>query len=133
MNNYSKQREIILEVIKRNRIHPTAEQIYKLVTKQEPKISKSTIYRNIGILLETGVIQKIKIDSGADRYDYIDTPHYHAICRKCGEVYDFEYDFNKKEIENAIIKKSKIEFQVENITIQGICVNCKSNQKKKEE
>ena len=35
MNNYSKQREIILEVIKNNRTHPTAEEIYILVTKKK--------------------------------------------------------------------------------------------------
>ena len=51
MNNYSKQREIILEVIKNNRTHPTAEEIYILVTKKEPKISRSTVYRNINILV----------------------------------------------------------------------------------
>ena len=47
MNNYSKQREIILEVIKNNRTHPTAEEIYILVTKKEPTISRSTVYRKI--------------------------------------------------------------------------------------
>ena len=51
MNNYSKQREIILEVIKNNRTHPTAEEIYILVTKNEPKISRSTVYRNINIFI----------------------------------------------------------------------------------
>ena len=55
MNNYSKQREIILEVIKNNRTHPTAEEIYILVTKKEPKISRSTVYRNINILVEKGI------------------------------------------------------------------------------
>ena len=45
MNNYSKQREIILEVIKENRIHPTAEEIYNILIKKEPQISKSTVYR----------------------------------------------------------------------------------------
>ena len=71
MNNYSKQREIILEVIKNNRTHPTAEEIYILVTKKEPKISRSTVYRNINILVEKGIIEKITIATGPDRYDYL--------------------------------------------------------------
>ena len=43
MNNYSKQREEILEVIKENKMHPTAEKIYQLVIRKNPKISKSTV------------------------------------------------------------------------------------------
>ena len=71
MNNYSRQREIILETLKEVNIHPTAEELYKLVNRKYPKISKSTVYRNINILVESNVIRKIKMISGADRFDYI--------------------------------------------------------------
>ena len=52
-NNYSKQREIVLETIKKTYTHPTAEQIYEMVSKVDSKISKSTVYRNINILGES--------------------------------------------------------------------------------
>ena len=58
-NNYSKQREIILEVIKNTRIHPTIEEIYEMVKKVDYKISKSTVYRNVKILAENDAIKKI--------------------------------------------------------------------------
>ena len=61
MNNYSKQREAILDVMKENRTHPTAEEIYKLVLEKEPQISKSTVYRNINILVDLGKIRKLNI------------------------------------------------------------------------
>ena len=98
MNNYSKQREIILEVIKNNRTHPTAEEIYILVTKKEPKISRSTVYRNINILVEKGIIEKITIATGPDRYDYLYEEHYHAICKVCGKAFDFYYKFEKDNL-----------------------------------
>ena len=62
MNNYSRQREIILETLKEVNIHPTAEELYKLVNRKYPKISKSTVYRNINILVEyvKNVIQNKK-------------------------------------------------------------------------
>ena len=98
MNNYSRQREIILETLKEVNIHPTAEELYKLVNRKYPKISKSTVYRNINILVESNVIRKIKMLSGADRFDYICKEHYHAICEKCGKVFDFDYSFNKNQV-----------------------------------
>ncbi len=48
MNNYSKQREIILETFKYLN-HPTAEQIYDKVHQDNPTISKSTVYRNLNV------------------------------------------------------------------------------------
>ena len=126
MSNYSKQREVILDVIKNNRIHPTAEEIYNLVVNEEPKISKSTVYRNINILVEQGVIQKITMATGPDRYDYLHEEHYHAICEVCGEVFDFCYDFEKEKIIKSIKQQTNINIDVNSITVNGICEKCKS-------
>lgn len=126
MSNYSKQREVILDVIKNNRIHPTAEKIYNLVVKEEPKISKSTVYRNINILVEQGVIQKITMATGPDRYDYLHEEHYHVICKVCGEVFDFCYNFEKEKIIKSIKQQTNMNIEVNSITVHGICENCKS-------
>ena len=131
MNNYSKQREIILDVLKQNLIHPTAEDIYQLVIKRNPQISKSTVYRNINILVDLGKIQKISLSTGPDRYDYLYKKHYHAICDKCGEVYDFYYDFDMNQISDEL-HKEEIKMDVSKIEIHGICENCKSKINKEE-
>ena len=133
MNNYSKQREAILEVIKENLIHPTAEEIYELVIKKEPQISKSTVYRNINILFELGEIKKIKAAIGPDRYDYSYKKHSHIICEKCGKIFDFRYDFDNKNISKKAIEQIGKKFDIDNIVIYGICENCKSKNKIKEE
>ena len=126
MNNYSRQREIILETLKEVNIHPTAEELYKLVNRKYPKISKSTVYRNINILVESNVIRKIKMLSGADRFDYICKEHYHAICEKCGKVFDFDYSFNKEELKEIIKNQTGIITDADNIAIYGICEECNS-------
>ena len=133
MNNYSKQRETILTTIKENLIHPTAEEIYELVIKKEPNISKSTVYRNINILMDLGKIRKIKITTGPDRYDYIYDEHSHVICGKCGRIFDFYYNFNQNEIAKNIQNQLKTNVSIDNITIYGICDKCKSKNKNKEE
>ena len=126
MNNYSRQREIILETLKEVNIHPTAEELYKLVNRKYPKISKSTVYRNINILVQSNVIRKIKMLSGADRFDYICKEHYHAICEKCGKVFDFDYSFNKEELKEIIKNQTGIITDADNIAIYGICEECNS-------
>ena len=108
MNNYSRQREVILDVVKNSRIHPTAEEIYNLVIQEEPKISRSTVYRNINILVEQGAIRRISMATGSDRYDYLHKEHYHVICKVCGKVLDFYYDFEKENIIESIKQQTNI-------------------------
>ncbi len=130
MNNYSKQREAILDVMKQNREHPTAEEIYTLVLEKEPQISKSTVYRNINILVELGEIKKLNMAVGPDRYDYLYQEHSHAICEKCGSIFDFYDVFNKDKLSNELLKQIENNMDINSITIYGICENCKSKNKK---
>lgn len=127
MNNYSKQREAILEVMKQNRVHPTAEEIFDLVKEKEPQISRSTVYRNINILVDLGQIKKIKMTVGPDRYDYLYEEHSHMICEKCGKLFDFYYDFNKGELTKELLEQIGMNIDIDSITIYGICEDCKSN------
>ena len=130
MNNYSKQREAILDVMKENRTHPTAEEIYKLVLEKEPQISKSTVYRNINILEKKKKIRKLNMTVGPDRYDYLYKEHSHAICEKCGKIFDFYYDIDKDKISNELLKQIEKNIDINSIIIYGICEDCKSNNKK---
>ena len=129
MNNYSKQREEILEILKNNPIHPTAEQIYKIVVEKGLKISKSTVYRNINILSNQGIIQKISILNGIDRYDYIHKEHQHVICQLCKEVFDFYHDFKIDDISESFKSQVKQEIDIQSLVIYGICEKCKSQEK----
>ena len=52
--NYSKQREIILNTLKENVVHPTAEYLYAKIQEKDPKISLATLYRNLNQLTENG-------------------------------------------------------------------------------
>ncbi len=129
MNNYSKQREAILDVMKENRTHPTAEEIYKLVLEKESQISKSTVYRNINILVDLGKIRKLNMTVGPDRYDYLYKEHSHAICEKCGKIFDFYYDIDKDKISNELLKQIEKNIDINSIIIYGICEDCKSKNK----
>ncbi len=129
MNNYSKQREAILDVMKENRTHPTAEEIYKLVLEKEPQISKSTVYRNINILVDLGKIRKLNMTVGPDRYDYLYKEHSHAICEKCGKIFDFYYDIDRNKLSSELLKQIEENIDINSIIIYGICEDCKSKNK----
>ena len=126
MKNYSRQREEIIKVIKSSYNHPTAEEVYMTVKAKDPAVSRSTVYRNLGLLVDNQMIKIISMKVGPDRYDYIRFQHNHVMCVKCGKVVDFKYSFEYEEIEKTIKEQTGIEISEEGIALEGICDSCKN-------
>lgn len=129
MKNYSKQREEIIEVIKKLYNHPTAEEIYFLTKQKDPAVSRSTVYRNLNGLVQERMVTQIAVSNGPDRYDYIHNreKHGHAICKKCGQIYDFLYDFNFEKVTRSIEKQTGLDMADSEIMVRGICQSCKKS------
>lgn len=125
MKNYSKQREEILNFIKESRTHLTAEEIYLALKANSSTASKGTVYRNLSAFVEEGLIIKLPIENGPDRYDYVHNIHHHAVCKKCGKVFDFNYKINMKALKKQILFETEIEEISDYIIVQGICKECK--------
>ena len=90
MLKYSRQRESIKKFLMTRTDHPTAEMIYENLRKEYPKISLGTVYRNLSLLSDIGEIQTISTGVGPDRFDGNPKPHYHFICKNCGQVMDLK-------------------------------------------
>lgn len=86
--NYSKQRELIIDVLRHTDEHPTAETVYRTLKGQYPRLSLATVYRNLNQLYETGIIRKLHIADSPDRFDGNVEPHYHLCCKSCNKVID---------------------------------------------
>lgn len=126
MKNYSKQREDILNAIKELSNHPTAEDIYAKVKEYNSTASRGTVYRNLKNLVCDNVIVKISKTEGPDRYDLVSKPHHHAICSKCGKVFDFTYNFDESDIKKSIQKQIGMNIDINSFSLQMICDDCKN-------
>lgn len=130
MERYSKQREIILEVLKNRKDHPTAEMLYNEIAQKMPGIGIATVYRNLASLYKTGKIQKIETMQGeADRFDGDLRPHIHFECSKCNEIYDIFLDEEENtELNDKLTELTKIinaDFTSYKIVLKGLCKKCK--------
>ena len=88
----TRQRAVILEVIRSDMCHHTAEEIFQLARERMPTISRGTVYNNLRALEEEKIIRRISGDGAADRYDNAFTPHGHIFCKECGRVWDFNIE-----------------------------------------
>lgn len=121
--NYSRQREIILETLQANVVHPTAEYLYAVLKAKAPNISLATLYRNLNQLADNGVIKKIDGLEAPSHYDHNTYEHYHFICDECKRVFDVSSDVapdivRKTEEETGFIVKKH------DIIFNGICRDC---------
>lgn len=128
MNNFrrnSKKRQAIYDFFCQSKAHPSAEQVYNTLKPEYTDLSLGTVYRNIGVLLDDGLIISVGNVNGEERFDACTCQHAHFICSSCGAVIDIPIDGisspDYKTIENSI--SAKIESHILNFT--GLCKKCR--------
>ena len=115
------QKDMVLKTVECLMNHPTAEEIYSVIHDEHPSVSKGTVYRNLGILVEEGKLLKIGVADGPDHYDHTTAKHFHMCCRKCKRVVDI--DTKKLDI-NDYLSGSGHFIEDFDIVFKGICENC---------
>ena len=121
----TKQRAVILEVIRSDMCHHTADEIFTLAKEKLPGISRATVYNNLKALEAERLIRRITGDSLSDRYDNSYVPHGHMICEECGVVRDFNLRNFDKMLSDAIGS----EFNSYELKVRYLCDACKAREK----
>lgn len=84
----TRQRELVYSIVAEKPVHMTAEEIYLKAREKMPTLARGTVYRNLGILADAGMIRKLEMPDAPARYDRQYSPHPHLVCEKCGGVED---------------------------------------------
>ena len=119
----SKQRNRILEILRSTKSHPTADWIYKNLKSEFPKLSLGTVYRNLSVLEDQGLVKKIHFGSTFDRFEANNKQHYHLICDGCGKIVDFNLSIYD-EINNKARRNSQFNSRSHKLEFYGLCENC---------
>ena len=117
------QRELVLQAVTTLANHPTPEQVYDCISARFPGISKSTVYRNLNILCDSGVIVRIPVPGAAEHVDHNLAPHCHAVCRECGNLFDVKTAV--PDLSANLPDAGDFEIEDMRIIFTGICANCK--------
>jgi len=81
-------RRVVLEVVQRSELHPTAERVYRLVRGILPRTSLGTVYRNLRLLVEARLIKELP--GPYTRFDGNTREHHHFTCAGCGRILDVD-------------------------------------------
>ena len=122
---YSKQREMILDAVKNNPIHPTADDVFAILRKTQPNISLGTVYRNLNLLSEVGYIRKIPVPNASDRFDGTIEQHHHMLCIHCGRAFDLQHDL-VNHMAHEIFDQTGFRMNDCGLLVLGECKECRN-------
>ena len=124
---FSRQRESIRECLKNRKDHPTADAVYVTISKEYPKISLGTVYRNLKLLADMGEIQRFSSGDGSEHFDYNTDPHYHFVCKTCGAIIDMPLELVR---DTSDLLSAPFPGRVDSHTVffYGECEDCRKNE-----
>jgi Fur family peroxide stress response transcriptional regulator len=117
------QRHAILGYLMDTKSHPTADEIYKALSPTYPSMSVATIYNNLRLFVEAGLVRELTYGDDSSRFDADLSDHYHAICKKCGQIVDFGYP-PLLEVEKVASKETGFAVHGHRMEIYGLCTTC---------
>ncbi|BCU82909.1 peroxide operon regulator [Polycladomyces abyssicola] len=120
------QRHAILEFLLSSMSHPTADEIYKSLEGKFPNMSVATVYNNLRVFKEAGLVRELTYGDASSRFDANMTDHYHVICRECGKITDFDYP-PLIDVEREAAKRTGFRVESHRMEIYGICKDCQKH------
>ena len=123
----TKQRRVVYETIKNTYSHPTADWIFEQVRDSLPKVSLGTVYRNLGVLKDEGLVREIFGNDRRAHYDAETKPHAHFICSVCDQIVDVhgvkKADWRTlKDLVGCVVDDQAVVFS-------GRCTTCRQDTK----
>ncbi len=116
----SYQRIQIYKYLYEKRNHPTVENIYNVLIKDIPTLSKTTVYNTLNLFIEANIVSAVSLDENEKRHEIIEHDHSHFKCEICDGLYDIPYDDLKLLPDNY----KNFRIKEKHIFLKGICESC---------
>jgi Fe2+ or Zn2+ uptake regulation protein len=117
------QRKAVLDALKEFQGHPSAEEVYLVVKKKNPKVALGTVYQALSVLEEIGLIEAKHWSESPVRYDLNTQPHYDIRCTRCGEVAEIP-GVEFEDLTARLRENTPYEVTSTTLVIEGICPGC---------
>lgn len=117
------QRHAILSYLLDTCKHPTADEIYRSLEDRFPSMSVATVYNNLKVFIEAGLVRELTFGDVSSRFDADMSDHYHAQCERCGTIVDFDYP-PLIQIEQTAAEQTSFYITGHRLEVYGICRSC---------
>ena len=120
-----KKRNAILQCLRSTDAHPSAEMVHQMLRESYPDISLATVYRNLNLFKEQGLISSVCSVRGTERFDAETTPHVHFVCDCCDRVLDLA-QITIPEALTHQVDDTGCRVSGGSLTFTGLCRECRT-------
>ena len=119
------ERMAVLKAAFANHGHFTPEELLEGARGMRKGISRASVYRTLGLLLDSGLVRRVEFGAPTGRYEHVTGhPHHdHMVCTRCERVLDFRDERLEREKDRVCSDKGFRAFR-HNLEIFGLCPNC---------
>lgn len=119
------QRRVLFEVIQSMEGHPSPEEVYTRMRRRIPSISLATVYKNLHLFIESGMLREVSLHHGSLRIEMNRKAHHHLVCRACKSITDLEEEDFQLALKHRQFSPA---FKVERYSVEvlGLCSNCQT-------
>lgn len=119
----TRQRAAIYAALVETTSHPSAEDLYRMVKRQQPMMSRNTVYYTLGVLRNAGLVREVNVGHDMARYDGNVRMHHHLICLGCGQIMDLmDDDLNQLQLSSG--QARGFDVVGHRVEFHGYCVSC---------
>ena len=119
-----RKRNAILECLRSTDSHPSAEMVHQMLQESHPDISLATVYRNLALFKQQGLISSVCTVKGIERFDGNTETHVHFICENCDAVSDLHQIHIPQTLGDEVAGCSGNQMHSCQMTISGLCSHC---------
>ena len=119
-----RKRDAILTCLRSTTVHPSADWVHEQLKAEHSDISLATVYRNLALFKEQGLIISLGTVNGTERFDGNTAPHVHYICTQCGRVLDLDGIAVPEELNSAVACSTGGLVSGCQLTFTGKCNQC---------
>ncbi len=123
------QRRLLIDLIRQAKGHLDADELYRRAKKKEPRISLATVYRNLKLFKELGLIAESNLGETHSHFEIKGkVEHHHLVCLGCGEVIEFDSPLIAKAV-TRIQRENGFDITSVQLKLEGYCPRCKEKMK----
>ena len=123
------QRRLLLSVMRDAEKHLDAKELYRRASERDLNISLATVYRNLRLFKEQGLINERHLGQAHCYYEMKHGgEHQHLVCEACGQVLEFESPLIRKLV-TEVQQKNKFSVTRVELYLEGYCHKCKGEEK----
>jgi Fur family ferric uptake transcriptional regulator len=121
----SSKRDFIVSVFLRQEGHISADNLVDLIRREDPRISRATVYRTVQWMEDAGIARRVDFGEGKFKFEhaYRHPRHFHLICKSCHQSFEFLSSDIESLIED-VAEARRFQPRQSVLQIYGTCETC---------